>query len=36
LVFATAFQKQTFCDAQHKGNFDHDAQAFELPPKKQA
>lgn len=24
-----------FCDGAHKGNFDHDAVAFDLPPKKQ-
>jgi CDGSH-type Zn-finger protein len=23
-----------FCDGSHKGHFEHDAQAFELPPKK--
>jgi CDGSH-type Zn-finger protein len=23
-----------FCDASHKGNFDHAATAFDLPPKK--
>jgi CDGSH-type Zn-finger protein len=23
-----------FCDASHKGNFDHSAKAFDLPPKK--
>lgn len=23
-----------FCDGSHKGNFDHDAKAFDLPPKK--
>jgi CDGSH-type Zn-finger protein len=23
-----------FCDGSHKGNFDHAAVAFELPPKK--
>ena len=23
-----------FCDASHKGNFDHAAIAFDLPPKK--
>jgi len=23
-----------FCDGSHKGNFEHDAKAFELPPKK--
>lgn len=23
-----------FCDGAHKGHFEHDAQAFDLPPKK--
>jgi CDGSH-type Zn-finger protein len=23
-----------FCDGSHKGHFEHDAKAFELPPKK--
>jgi CDGSH-type Zn-finger protein len=23
-----------FCDGSHKGGFDHDAKAFDLPPKK--
>ena len=23
-----------FCDGSHKGNFDHEAIAFELPPRK--
>ncbi len=23
-----------FCDGSHKGHFEHDAQAFDLPPKK--
>ena len=23
-----------FCDGSHKGHFEHDAQAFELPPRK--
>lgn len=23
-----------FCDASHKGHFEHDAKAFDLPPKK--
>ena len=23
-----------FCDGSHNGNFEHDAKAFELPPKK--
>ena len=25
-----------FCDGSHKGNFEHDATAFDLPPKKPA
>jgi CDGSH-type Zn-finger protein len=25
-----------FCDASHKGHFEHEAVAFSLPPKKQA
>ena len=24
-----------FCDGSHKGHFDHDATAFDLPPKKE-
>jgi len=24
-----------FCDGSHKGHFEHDAVAFDLPPKKQ-
>jgi len=24
-----------FCDGSHRGYFDHDAKAFDLPPKKQ-
>jgi CDGSH-type Zn-finger protein len=24
-----------FCDGSHKGHFEHDARAFDLPPKKQ-
>lgn len=27
-------QNKPFCDGSHKGNFEHDAIAFELPPKK--
>jgi CDGSH-type Zn-finger protein len=27
-------QNKPFCDGSHKGYFEHDAQAFELPPKK--
>jgi CDGSH-type Zn-finger protein len=23
-----------FCDGSHKGNFEHEARAFDLPPKK--
>jgi CDGSH-type Zn-finger protein len=23
-----------FCDASHKGHFEHDAKAFDLPPRK--
>lgn len=23
-----------FCDGSHKGNFDHESKAFDLPPKK--
>jgi CDGSH-type Zn-finger protein len=23
-----------FCDGSHKGHFEHDAQAFDLPPRK--
>ncbi len=23
-----------FCDGSHKGHFDHESKAFELPPKK--
>jgi CDGSH-type Zn-finger protein len=23
-----------FCDGSHKGHFEHDAKAFDLPPKK--
>jgi CDGSH-type Zn-finger protein len=25
-----------FCDGSHKGHFEHDAKAFDLPPKKEA
>lgn len=28
-------QNKPFCDGSHKGYFEHDAQAFALPPKKQ-
>jgi CDGSH-type Zn-finger protein len=28
-------QNKPFCDGSHKGHFEHDAQAFDLPPKKQ-
>lgn len=27
-------KNKPFCDASHKGNFEHDATAFDLPPKK--
>ena len=27
-------KNKPFCDGSHKGNFDHDAVAFNLPPKK--
>jgi CDGSH-type Zn-finger protein len=27
-------QNKPFCDGAHKGHFEHDAVAFELPPKK--
>jgi CDGSH-type Zn-finger protein len=27
-------QNKPFCDGSHKGNFDHAAIAFDLPPKK--
>jgi len=27
-------KNKPFCDGSHKGNFEHDAIAFELPPKK--
>lgn len=29
-------QNKPFCDASHKGHFEHEAKAFDLPPKKQA
>jgi CDGSH-type Zn-finger protein len=29
-------KNKPFCDGSHKGFFDHDAVAFDLPPKKQA
>ena len=29
-------QNKPFCDGSHKGHFEHDATAFDLPPKKQA
>lgn len=29
-------QNKPFCDGAHKGHFEHDAVAFNLPPKKQA
>ena len=28
-------QNKPFCDGSHKGNFEHEAKAFALPPKKQ-
>jgi CDGSH-type Zn-finger protein len=27
-------KNKPFCDGSHKGNFDHEAKAFDLPPKK--
>jgi CDGSH-type Zn-finger protein len=27
-------QNKPFCDGSHKGHFEHDAVAFNLPPKK--
>jgi CDGSH-type Zn-finger protein len=27
-------KNKPFCDGSHKGNFDHAAVAFDLPPKK--
>ncbi len=27
-------QNKPFCDGAHKGHFEHDAKAFDLPPKK--
>ena len=29
-------KNKPFCDASHKGHFEHEAIAFSLPPKKQA
>lgn len=29
-------QNKPFCDGSHKGHFEHNAVAFDLPPKKQA
>jgi CDGSH-type Zn-finger protein len=29
-------KNKPFCDGSHRGNFEHDAVAFELPPKKEA
>jgi CDGSH-type Zn-finger protein len=29
-------QNKPFCDGSHKGHFEHDATAFDLPPKKLA
>ncbi|WP_114782467.1 CDGSH iron-sulfur domain-containing protein [Botryobacter ruber] len=28
-------QNKPFCDGSHKGHFEHNAVAFDLPPKKQ-
>jgi len=28
-------RNKPFCDGSHKGNFEHEAKAFDLPPKKQ-
>ena len=28
-------QNKPFCDGSHKGHFEHEAIAFDLPPKKQ-
>jgi len=27
-------KNKPFCDSSHKGHFEHDAKAFDLPPKK--
>lgn len=27
-------QNKPFCDGSHKGHFEHEAEAFDLPPKK--
>lgn len=27
-------KNKPFCDGSHKGNFEHESQAFDLPPKK--
>jgi CDGSH-type Zn-finger protein len=27
-------RNKPFCDGSHKGHFEHDANAFDLPPKK--
>ena len=27
-------ENKPFCDGSHKGHFEHEAKAFELPPKK--
>ena len=29
-------QNKPFCDGSHKGHFEHEAVAFDLPPKKKA
>lgn len=28
-------QNKPFCDGSHRGHFNHEAKAFDLPPKKQ-
>lgn len=28
-------KNKPFCDGAHKGNFDHESKAFDLPPRKQ-
>ncbi|MFD3000730.1 CDGSH iron-sulfur domain-containing protein [Pontibacter toksunensis] len=28
-------KNKPFCDGSHKGHFEHEAEAFDLPPKKQ-
>ena len=29
-------QNKPFCDGSHKNHFEHDAKAFDLPPRKEA